>query len=218
MTRNLLNNNIMKNVFNSLIISLFRIYNVFVSLLLFVVVFLISHSKTIGYFAKKWWGQSDNVFLSSVTRFFEDLNPLWSYGIYVLFVVFLTWTIIRIFPVLDDDEMQNADSILSFEDASPLFTPNYLAYFFVALSANDKYAVLGVFLIMLVISYKSSTMLFNPLLVLFNYHFYLVINKNKKRSLVITKKLLNPSATSPVSFPSLKRLNDNTFIDISKEK
>ena len=110
--------------------------------------------------------------------------------------------------------MQNGGSIKSVEDASLQFFPNYLAYFFVALSANDKYAVLIVFLIMLVLSYLSNTMLYNPLLVLFKYRYYLVVNGNNKRSLVITQRLLNPAPAKPISFPKLKRLNDNTFIEL----
>ena len=72
-----------------------------------------------------------------------------------------------------------------------------------------------VFVIMLVLSYLSNTMIFNPLLVLFKYRYYLVVNQNNKRSLVITKRLLNPAPANPISFPKLKRLNDNTFIELT---
>lgn len=198
----------------SIPLKLYQFYNVIVSLSLFIVVYMISHQKTMGLFAQRLWGGSENELLHSFSCFLANIHPLWSYGAYLLLVIFLTWIVIQFFPYLDDDEMQNGNTIKTVEDASLQFFPNYLAYFFVALSANDKYAVLIVFLIMLVLSYLSNTMLYNPLLVLFKYRYYLIVNGNNKRSLVVTKRLLNPEPTRPVSFPELKRLNDNTFVEI----
>jgi len=204
----------MKCDFKTLPLILYQIYNVIVSLSLFVVVYTISHQKTFGLFAQRWWGKSECECLRNASDVLTNLHPLWSYGMYIVLVIVLTWIVTLFFPKLDDDEMQNGASIKSVEDASLQFFPNYLAYFFVALSANDKYAVLIVFLIMLVLSYLSNTMLYNPLLVLFKYRYYLVVNGNNKRSLVITRRLLNPAPAEPISFPKLKRLNDNTFIEL----
>lgn len=203
----------MKCDFKTLPLILYQIYNVIVSLSLFVVVYTISHHKTFGLFAQRWWGKSECECLRNASDVLTNLHPLWSYGMYIVLVIVLTWIVTLFFPKLDDDEMQNGASIKSVEDASLQFFPNYLAYFFVALSASDKYAVLIVFLIMLVLSYLSNTMLYNPLLVLFKYRYYLVVNGNNKRSLVITRRLLNPAPAEPISFPKLKRLNDNTFIE-----
>ena len=119
---------------------------------------MISHQKTMGHFANSWWRDSENGCLRSIAQFLNGISPLWSYGLYLLIVIGLTRIVILAFPRLEDDEMQNDASIKSVEDASLQFVPNYLAYFFVALSANDWYAVLIVFLIMLVLSYLSSTM------------------------------------------------------------
>jgi len=203
----------MKCDFKTLPLILYQIYNVIVSLSLFVVVYMISHQKTFGLFAQRWWGKSECECLRNASDVLTNLHPLWSYGMYIVLVIVLTWIVTLFFPKLDDDEMQNGASIKSVEDASLQFFPNYLAYFFVALSASDKYAVLIVFLIMLVLSYLSNTMLYNPLLVLFKYRYYLVVNGNNKRSLVIPRRLLNPAPAEPISFPKLKRLNDNTFIE-----
>lgn len=203
----------MKCDFKTLPLILYQIYNVIVSLSLFVVVYTISHQKTFGLFAQRWWGKSECECLRNASDVLTNLHPLWSYGMYIVLVIVLTWIVTLFFPKLDDDEMQNGASIKSVEDASLQFFPNYLAYFFVALSASDKYAVLIVFLIMLVLSYLSNTMLYNPLLVLFKYRYYLVVNGNNKRSLVITRRLLNPAPAEQISFPKLKRLNDNTFIE-----
>lgn len=201
--------------FKSFLIKLYHVYNVIVSLSLFVVVYMISHQKTIGFFVNCWWGESENECLRGAAKSLNEISPLWSYTLYILLVIGLTWLVVLAFSHLDDDEMQNGASIKSVEDASWQFVPNYLAYFFVALSANDWYAVLIVFLIMLVLSYLSNTMIFNPLLVVFKYRYYLVTNQNNKRSLVITKRLLNPAPANPISFPKLKRLNDNTFVELT---
>lgn len=193
----------------------YQLFNVAVSLSLFIVVYMISHGKTAGYFAKLWQSENCCPCLTQATEFLNGISPLWSYAVYFLIVLFLTWIVIKVFPYLDDDEMQDAKSIKSVEESSYLFYPNYLAYFFVALSAQDKYAVLIVFLIMLVILYKSHTMLYNPLFVLFNYRYYLVVCQNSKKILVITKRVLNPGTAKPISFDSLKRMNDNTFVELT---
>ena len=205
----------MKYSIKSTPLYLYQVFNVIVSLALFVVVYMISHGKTFGYFAQCWWSDTQCALFRQLADFSMSISPLWSFAFYLLAVVFLTWVVIRIFPCLDDDEMQNGKSIKTVEEASYLFYPNYLAYFFVALSAQDKYAVLIVFLIMLIISFKSDTMLYNPLFVLFNYRYYLVVSQNNKKFLVITKRALNPGTTEPISFSQLKRMNDNTFIDIT---
>ena len=199
----------------SFLLYAYQIFNVAVSLSLFIVVYMISHGKTAGYFLNLWWGNNSCPCLTKMIDFLNDTSPLWSYMVYLLIVVFLTWIVIRVFPYLDDDEMQDAKSIKFVEESSYLFYPNLLAYFFVALSAQDKYAVLIVFLIMLFFSYVSHTMLYNPLFVLFNYKYYLVTCQNNKKILVITKKVLNPGTDLPISFVSLKRMNDNTFVELT---
>lgn len=207
----------MKLDVKSIPVYMYRIYNVAVSLSLFIVVYMISHGKTLGLFAGRWRGISDCEWFKLSSDFLQSIHPLWSYGIYLLVVLGLTKIVIHVFPYLDDDEMQNGKSIKSVEDANHQFYPNYLAYFFVALSAQDKYSVLIVFLIMLILSYKSDSMLYNPLLVLFGYRYYLVVSENNKKSMIITKRILNPGTTEPLSFNNLKRINDNTFVEIKED-
>ena len=52
------------------------------------------------------------------------------------------------------------------------FLPTYLGYFFVALSISDLLSLIFIYLILLVFVCLSQTKYFNPIYLLFGYHFY----------------------------------------------
>jgi hypothetical protein len=55
---------------------------------------------------------------------------------------------------------------------------------------------------------------FNPLFFLFGYNFFYVVNSDKIKVLLITKKQLkNPK---DVKFENIKRINNYTFMDMGK--
>lgn len=96
------------------------------------------------------------------------------------------------------------------------FLPNYLGYFFVALSVPSDYAIVFVLCIILMFVITSNVHYFNPFFLLFGYKFYHVETSINTKIFVISKK--NIRANNNNGFNQLKRINDFTFIELGGEK
>ncbi|WP_205601849.1 hypothetical protein [Gracilibacillus thailandensis] len=104
--------------------------------------------------------------------------------------------------------------IIEVEQANNAFLPSYLGYFFVALSVPYFETLIFVFLVLFLFTFFSQTLYFNPLFLLFGYHFYYLTTINKTRIFLITRKSLkNPD---DINLPKLRRINDFTFIDLGR--
>ena len=91
------------------------------------------------------------------------------------------------------------------------FLPVYLGYFFVALSIPNDYTLFIVASIVFAFTFLTQAQYFNPLFLLFGYHFYRIKTLNNTNVLIIARGRIirNPSAAS---FPNLRRINDTTYI------
>lgn len=105
----------------------------------------------------------------------------------------------------------NPGDIENVEYANDAFLPSYLGYFFVALDVPNYETLCFVYPLIFVFTFLSQTLYFNPLFLIFGYHFYNLTTANNVRVFMITKKKFKDPKT--ISFPSLKRINDFTFID-----
>jgi len=163
---------------------------------LILVIFLIKEEKTINYLNQR----------------LINLPDLVSYLFYFTIPVFLTYISILISKFLGNANVTKG-SIVEVENANNAFLPSYLGYFFVALSVNNSETLVFVFLILFVFTFLSQTLYFNPLFLIFGYHFYNISTKNKARLFIISKNEINK--VDDVEFPKLKRINNFTFIDKS---
>jgi hypothetical protein len=105
----------------------------------------------------------------------------------------------------------------SFESAelvNDTFVPIYLAYFFVALSANNFITFLFVFGIVLMFVYRSGGAYFDPIYVLRGYKIYAVTSIGGVKSYIITNRVIR-SATD-LALDDLRRINDFTFIEVGE--
>lgn len=68
-------------------------------------------------------------------------------------------------------------SIIEVENANNAFLPSYLGYFFVALSVTNFNTLILFSLFYLFFTFLSQTLYFNPLFLLFGYHFYNISTK-----------------------------------------
>lgn len=146
----------------------------------------------------------------------EKLNSLpnfVSYIIYFLVPIFLTYISLLISKLLGNANIQKG-SIVEVENANNAFLPSYLGYFFVALSVTNCNTLLFVFMILFVFTFLSQTLYFNPLFLIFGYHFYNISTTNKAKLFIISKNQI--TKVDDVDFPQLKRINNFTFIDRSK--
>ncbi len=136
-----------------------------------------------------------------------------SYLIYILGMLFLTGLSLLCSNLLGKDSINQGD-IENIEYANDAFLPSYLGYFFVALDVPNIETLHFVYPMVFIFTFLSQTLYFNPIFLVFGYHFYNLTTANNVRIFIITKKKFKDPKT--VGFPSLKRINDFTFIDNEK--
>jgi hypothetical protein len=108
-------------------------------------------------------------------------------------------------------ETINKGDIIGVEYANDAFLPSYLGYFFVALDIPNFETFYFVYPIIFLFTFLSQTLYFNPLFLLFNYHFYNLTTENNIRIFMITKlKFKDPKN---IEFIRASRINDFTYID-----
>lgn len=145
--------------------------------------------------------------------------PHWiSYLVYFLIPVILTLVSLIMSKYLSNDSFENTitdgvtkSSIKEIEQANNAYLPSYLGYFFVALSVPYCSTMLFVFGILFLFTFLSQTLYFNPLFLIFGYHFYYLTTSRNIKIFVITRKQLKDP--EELEFPKLKRINNFTFID-----
>ncbi len=133
-----------------------------------------------------------------------------SYILYILITLVLTYLSLLLSKYLSDDEILSGD-ITSVGYANDAFLPSYLGYFFVALDVPDFETFYFIYPIILAFTFLSQTLYFNPVFLIFGYHFYNFTTVNNVRLFVITRKKVKDPKT--LNFKELKRINDHTFID-----
>lgn len=172
---------------------LYRLFLTFNSTYLIVVIYLIKE----GYYLCWLNGLGWSTYISWV--------------IFISFPILLTALSFTIAKQLPKDKIAAA-AITEIELANNIFLPTYLGYFFVSLSVNNTSTLTVVFSIIYVFTFLSQTLYFNPIFLLFGYHFYFIkTQKNIKIFLITRKKLKNPG---DIAFEELRRINNYTFIDL----
>ena len=91
------------------------------------------------------------------------------------------------------------------------FLPVYLGYFFISLSVPDDITMLFLYIIVFVFTFISQTQYFNPIFLLFGYHYYHVLTPQGTKVFVIARgKVIRNK--SYLAFDNLRRINDTTYI------
>lgn len=154
----------------------------------------------------------EQILISNTCRLIKLPNYI-SYSIYFLAPIIMTYISLLIAKLLSKDNIIEG-SILSIEQANNAFLPSYLGYFFVALSVPHVETLTFIFAILFIFTFLSQTLYFNPLFLVFGYHFYYLNTTNNVKLFVITRKKLK--TPSNIQIDQLSRINDFTFIDIKK--
>lgn len=141
-------------------------------------------------------------------NFFRNLSLL----TYFFIPVALTFFVVYLTKYLGKDEFLS-NGIVELEYAGNSFLPSYLGYFFVALSVSDKdfFTIMVLYSILFLFVFLSKTFYFNPIFLLFGYHFYQVKTNSGLKVFFITKKTLRKP--SDIDIQSVYRINDFTFIE-----
>lgn len=152
--------------------------------------------------------------LNSLSTFLSELPTFISYTFYFIIPVIFTFLSLRSSKWLEDDSIEiedNEPKIKEVEQANNAYLPSYLGYFFVALSVPHCDTLIFVFALLFVFTFLSQTLYFNPLFLMFGYHFYYLTTETNIKIFLITKQ--NLKEPRKLNFPKLKRINDFTFID-----
>ena len=139
---------------------------------------------------------------------FFDLSPFASGVCMLLIPVFLSVVALGVARGLGTDSLHHCKEI---ELADNEFLPVYLGYFFVALSIPDLPTLVFAYAILFVFTWLSRTEYFNPLYLLFRYHYYHVRTEHGTRIFVIVRGPVMRHADE-MSFDRLKRINDTTYL------
>lgn len=145
---------------------------------------------------------------------FDFLNSFPKYISWILFIsipIILTAISFLIARELPKDELKST-SIKEIELANNNFLPSYLGYFFVSLAVDDIPTLIIVFSIILVFTFLSQTLYYNPIFLIFGYDFYFIKTSQNVKIFLITKKRLKIPGND--GFENLKRINNYTFIDL----
>lgn len=153
------------------------------------------------------------VLINGISCYLEKIPNYISYIIYLLIPIGLTYLSLLIARFLSKDNISEG-SISSIEQANNAFLPSYLGYFFVALSVPYVKTLIFVFAILFIFTFLSQTLYFNPLFLVFGFHFYYLNTTNNVQLFIITKKELKEPKS--IDIDQLRRINNFTFIDISK--
>jgi hypothetical protein len=146
----------------------------------------------------------------AIIPIFNNFPNFVSYCTYLCIpFIFTTLTIFTIL-FLSSDSVEGR--IKEVKQANNAFLPSYLGYFFVALSIPSFETFYYVMTIIMIFVYVTQSHYFNPILILFNYHFYYITTENNVTIFLISKKEFR--TTEGLVLPRLKRINNYTYIDI----
>jgi hypothetical protein len=168
---------------------IYRLFLAFNSTYLIVVVYLIKEKY---YFC----------FLDTVPYFVSRV-------LFVLIPIILTALSFALVLSLGKDKI-GKENIAEIELANNSFLPTYLGYFFVSLSVNSVETLIFIFSIIYIFTFLSQTLYFNPIFLLFGYHFYFLTTTNNVKIFLISRKRLKKP--QEIDFNHL-RINDYTFIE-----
>ena len=145
-----------------------------------------------------------------------SIGPLstWMVGVLLLIVpIILSGISLCIARKLGTYSLQECEEITLADNE---FVPTYLGYFFAALSAPDRTTMSFLFGIVFVFTFLLKTQYFNPVYLLFGYHYYHIkTNSGTKVFAIIKGKVIRNC--SDVNFKYLKRINDSTYLVTRRE-
>lgn len=136
--------------------------------------------------------------------------PFWKFHIGLLvFLILLSFVSLH-FPKRSGTETLKGCDNFSLADNE--FLPVYLGYFFVSLSVSDNYTMFAVYFLVFIYTCLSQSQYFNPIYLLFGYHYYHIITHNGTKIFVIKRDRVTRT-NEEMEFLNLQRINDTTFIE-----
>ena len=135
---------------------------------------------------------------------------IWICGsIYLAIPILFSLLFLYLFNFSSDDQL-TACNECSLADNE--YLPVYLGYFFLSVGINEFETMVFVYIIIFVFTYLSKTQYFNPIFLLFGYHYYHILTPEGTRVFVIARGKVVRNKKN-LCFDKLKRINDTTYIE-----
>lgn len=193
-----------------------------ISMTLAILIFLISHEH-LWIEELKSWGIKDLLKFPLFETLDNDfVRLIFPYAVYLLFlgvIIGITWGSIRFISKKLDKIPYFKDQIIIFEHANDFYLPIYLGYSFVAISLPTFKSFILFFILMLLLLCRTRFFYFNPLFLILGYKFYFLVNNDKSKILLITKKeikklddIFDSSDITLNESIELIRLNNHTYL------
>lgn len=136
--------------------------------------------------------------------------PSWAFGLLLLAIpVIMSLTTMKIAKFIEPEQLSTCEE---FSLADNEFLPTYLGYFFVSLSIGDNITMIILYVIVFIFTFLSQTQYFNPIFLLFGYHYYHILTHQGSRIFVIAHGSVIRNKEN-INFQNLRRINDTTFIE-----
>lgn len=142
-----------------------------------------------------------------------ELAPALQYAVAAVLVVVpwvLTGLSIGIIGKLSVESFDRG-RIAELSHASNVFLPSYLGYFFVALSVPNWQTLVFVYVLLFVFTFFSQALYFNPLFLLWKYHFYSIRTEDGVEAFLISRDGFRRPLD--VEIARAHRINGFTFLD-----
>lgn len=142
-------------------------------------------------------------------------NPIWVCGLlYLAIPIALSLLSLCLFSLVGDEQIEKCQE---FSLADNEFLPIYLGYFFLAAGIDDSTVMAFVCCIVFVFIFISQTQYFNPIYLLFGYHYYHILSNKGTRIFVLARGKVIRNREF-ICFNHLKRINDTTYIELGAPK
>lgn len=146
----------------------------------------------------------------------KECWTIWKIPFQLFSIILLVMPIVlSIFSIKLSEHLGNESTITNCKEISLAdgeFLPVYLGYFFVSVGVTGRFTMIIVYLIVFAFTFISQTQYFNPIYLLFGYHYYHIMTENGTRIFVIKKGSVIRNVKY-LEFKNLRRLNDTTFIE-----
>ncbi len=126
--------------------------------------------------------------------------------IYIGLGIVTAMIVLALTQALEKDELLKCTE---FSLADNEFVSVYFGYFFVALSVPDKYTLFFVYVMVLALIIMTNVY-FNPVFILFGYHYYIVVTAEGSAMFLICKSVERNAKN--VELTDLRRINNRTYI------
>ena len=114
-----------------------------------------------------------------------------------------------------NDSNDVVNSVVELQEVTNEYMPIYLGYIFIAVGISNDETFIMVFLILLVILFKTQIVAFNPMFCLLGYHYYRIKTSKDPKciNVFVMSKRKNIKDYKELQFKNLSKINEFTYID-----